>query len=129
MRVRCVDRTACDVPFKLEAGREYVVLALEAYAGLASAAAKTMELPAGLWVFVGTESEYVWAPITCFQIVDAKVSPVWRLGSVRRRWLVGYPLMLDEAFQIGFERGDEPLFLQQYKELMREANDEALLFA
>jgi len=57
------------------------------------------------------------------------VSPLWRLGSVRRRWLVGYPLMLEEAFQTGFERGDEPEFREKYKEMMREANDEALLFS
>ena len=129
MRVRCLDRTFGDVPFKLDVGREYVVLALEAYAGLGSAAAKSIDLPAGLWVFVGTESEYVWAPIACFAIVDSKVSPLWRLGSVRRRWLVGYPLMLEEAFQTGFERGDEPEFREKYKEMMREANEEALLFS
>jgi hypothetical protein len=128
MRVKCLDRTAGDVPFRLDVGREYVVLALEAYAGPASEVAKSISLPAGLWVFVGLEDEYVWAPISCFEVIDSKVSPLWRLGQVRRRWLVGYPAMLDEAFQTGVERGEEQ-FLQKYSELMREANDEALLFS
>jgi hypothetical protein len=129
MRLKCLDRTVGDVPFKLDVGREYVVLALEAYAGPASEVAKSIGgLPAGLWVFVGLESEYVWAPISCFEVLDSKVSPQWRLGQVRRRWLLGYPAMLDEAFQTGVERGDEQ-FLQQYGDLMREANDEALLFS
>ena len=74
MRVKCLDRTAGDVPFKLDVGREYVVLALEAYAGPASEVAKSISLPAGLWVFVGLEGEYVWAPISCFEVIDPKVS-------------------------------------------------------
>src|ERR1700759_345299 len=126
MRVKCLERTAGDVPFKLDVGREYVVLALEAYAGPASEVAKRISLPAGLWVFVGLEGEYVWAPISCFEGSDPKVSPPWRLGQVRRRWLLGYPPMLDEVFQTGVERGDEE-FLKQYNEMMKEANDEALL--
>jgi hypothetical protein len=128
MRVKCLDRTAGDVPFRLDVGRDYVVLALEAYAGPASEVGKSINLPAGLWVFVGLEGEYVWAPISCFEVIDAKVSPLWRLGQVRRRWLLGYPPMLDEAFQTGVERGDEQ-FLKQYSEMMKEANDEALLFS
>jgi hypothetical protein len=128
MRVKCLERTAGEVPYKLDVGREYVVIALEAYAGPASEMTRSIGLPAGLWVFVGLESEYVWAPISCFEVIDSKVSPLWRLGQVRRRWLVGYPPMLDEAFQSGVEHGDEQ-FMKQYGEMMREANDEALLFS
>jgi hypothetical protein len=39
-------------------------------------------------------------------------------------WL---PLMLDEQFQIGLERGDDPHFLDQYRELLREAVEETML--
>jgi hypothetical protein len=35
--------------------------------------------------------------------------------------------MLDEQFQIGLERGDDPHFLDQYRELLREAVEETML--
>jgi hypothetical protein len=98
----------------MEVGHEYVVLALEASPGNAL-------MPAGLMVFVGLEYDHTSAPVSCFEVLDARVSPAWRLGRVGNRWLIGYPLMLDENFQIGLERGDEPQFLIRYRELLTQA--------
>jgi hypothetical protein len=114
MRVKCIANTFGRARFGIEVGKEYPVLALEAGVG-------SSWLPPGLVVFVGREHSYAQVPIACLEVIDAHVDPKWLVGSVQKRWLIGYPAMLDEKFHIGLERGDDPGFSKLYQELMKEA--------
>ena len=119
MRVKCIANSLGRARFGIDLGREYLVLALEAYAG------DPAWLPPGLMVFVGRENGHAHVPISCLEIVDPNAGRGWQVGRVHDRWLIGYPFMLSEAFQIGLERGDDPEFRKKYRELLRHALDDS----
>src|SRR4051812_45188525 len=119
MRVKCVLNQLGPARFGVEIGKEYVVLALEASTG------NDGWTPPGLLVLVGRDYSHARIPINCVQIRDSRISASWQIGQVQERWLIGYPLMLDETFQIGLERGEDVRFAKMYSDLLHRAHDEA----
>jgi hypothetical protein len=96
MKVRC---TATG-EYALELGVEYLVLAIEIDVRGTSAATQVA-------LYVAKDYYHVSAPLTCFEITDPRISYSWRSGPMLKTWLIGYPIMLDERFQLGLENDED----------------------